>query len=113
MEKVLIISIAIIILILLIVAIIINKKKKTPPDYYTFFIIGLIWTIFGIFSQNYPFSIIGLIFLIFGLVNKDKWKQNRKRWSDLDEKERQLSIIMVIILIALFFAGTVLFYLTN
>jgi len=112
------ISIAILIVILFAIFIVKNKGKKHKTDYYAFFIIGLIWTIFGMFSYirykefNGLFA-IGIIFLILGLVHKKEWKKNHITWSQLDKKEKKLKLIIIGVGVLLLFLGIVVFYLMN
>jgi len=109
----LLIAIAVILIIFLILAIIIKRGRQTPPDYYAFFWLGLIWTICGLpsfFAREYSLNglfIMGIIFLIIGLVNKNKWKQNHRAWSQLSEKEKKLKIIVMTVLGVLVLAGLV------
>lgn len=69
-----------------------RKKKKHEPDYYAFYVMGIIWTLFGVVSlalntilqldftfTNTPLLSMGVIFLALGIANKDKWKKNRKK----------------------------------
>jgi len=110
------IAVAVLIIILGVAAVLIKRKHNRPPDYYAFFIIGLIWTIFGLpFSQdgNYAFFAMGLVFLIVGLVNKDKWEKNRVRWKDLSEGEKKLKLGLIIFLGILVLAGLVAYYLVE
>ena len=86
-----------------------NKGKKQEPDYYTFFIMGIIWTSFGIiFWSDMPFFfIMGLVFMTLGLANKDKWK-NHKNLCKMNSSERKrllwvVSIGLIILLGLLFF----------
>ena len=106
------ISIAILLIILGLIAVLITfkSKRKHEPDYYNFFIIGIIWTAFGIiFKEMSFFFIIGLVFLALGLVNKDKWKKNRKTWNKLTKSERKVRIWVITILGLLCLVGLVLF----
>ena len=107
------ISIAVLVLILAVVAIfaIKRKGKKHEPDYYTFFVMGIIWTAFGIiFMEEMPFFfIMGLVFLALGLVNKDKWKATHRTWKDLTAGEKKLKLILIIFLTVLLIAGIVFF----
>jgi len=113
-----IISIIILLILILLAVIFIvkNKDKRHEPDYYSFFWIGLIWTIFGIFSWirynefNYLFA-IGIIFLILGLVNKDKWKKNHRTWKQLSKSERKWRMWIIIILGILVLIGLIAFFL--
>jgi len=105
------ISVLIVLIILGIVAILAKKKNKRPIDYYSFFIIGIIWTAFGIPLKNFALWGAGIVFLIIGLVNKNKWKKNRVRWSDLTPEEIRMKTFLIIILGILVLAGlTAWFY---
>lgn len=110
------ISIAVIIILLgifVIFAIKSKKIKQREPDYYTFFIMGIIWTIFGavFFEDLFFFLAIGLTFLIIGLMNKDKWNKNRVRWKDLSKFEKKFKIWMMITLGLLALLGLIVFFL--
>lgn len=110
-------SIVILILIFGVLAILVakNRGKKHKPDYYTFFIMGVIWTAFGIIFRGEMtfFLIMGLAFLAIGLINKDKWKSNRRRWGDMDKGERKLMMCVSIILGILVLAGVVALFLVK
>jgi hypothetical protein len=91
---------------LLIIAIVFWKKKKNiPPDYYTLFMMGLVWFVIGFPLENHALSIMGIVFAVIGLANKDKWKKNRRRWSQLDPDEKKIKLIIMIILGVLVVAG--------
>jgi amino acid transporter len=113
----LMIAIAILIIILGIFAVVAARKgKQRPPDYYAFFWMGLIWTIFGIpfwRDGNFAFLAMGIIFLIIGLANRDKWKKNRVRWSDLTKGERKFKMGIMIFLGLLVLLGMAVFYLAE
>jgi hypothetical protein len=52
--------------------------EQRPVDYRTFFLMGLIWTIFGAVFMALDYSMsfflpMGVIFLVLGLANRDKW----------------------------------------
>jgi len=108
------ISILILVIVLAIVAIFFKKKYKRPTDYYAFFLIGVIWTIFGIFAfftdKNFTFFILGIIFLIIGLANRDKWKKNRVTWKKLTKPERTLRVWIMTILGILVLVGLIAFF---
>lgn len=87
------------------------KKKKTP-DYYSLFLIGVVWLVIGIPLQNYVLSAIGMILMTVGLANKKKW-QKRKKWNELNPKEKNAKIIIMIILFVLFIVGLIFFFLTE
>jgi len=101
------ILVALILIGILVAVIATKRKKRYPPDYYTFFIIGFIWLIFGVVTDNFAFLTIGLIFAIIGLVNKKKWRKNRIDWKKMNKQERKLIIWIMIILGTLVFAGVV------
>lgn len=108
-----IIAVAILLLVGLFFMIWARRKTKIPPDYYAFFWIGIAWMIIGLPLENYALSIIGLVFFIIGLANKDKWKQNRRKWADLGKQEKTAMMIATIVLLVLLIAGAVVFYLTE
>ena len=105
----LVFSILILLIVIGLIAILIasKNKKKHKPDYYTFFIVGLIWAVFGLIPRNGFFFILGLAFMALGLAHKDEWKKNRKFWKKLPKKQRIImqvliaaGIIILIILVA-------------
>ena len=81
------IIILVLIMILSAIAILSDKEgKKRPSTYYTFFIMGVIWAVFGLvvfFMNKTPLMgnglfTLGVIFTILGIANKDKWNIKRK-----------------------------------
>ncbi len=93
------------------IAILIYKKRKgikQDPDYRTFFIMGIIWTVFGIIPDNQFFLIIGIAFMAIGLLNKNKWKKP-KPWNKLSKEEKKLKKLTMIILGILVLLGLILF----
>ena len=111
------IAIAVVVIVLGILAFYNYKKKgkKHEPDYYTFFIIGLIWTVFGIvfWKEMSFFFIIGLAFLAIGLVNKDKWKKNHRTLKDMNKTERKFMVWALVIGLVLFLIGLVVYFLVK
>ena len=80
-----------------------SKKKKHKPDYYTFFVIGIIWTVFGLVPGNQFFFILGLVFMALGLAHKKEWKKNRQSWKKMTKKQRiviQVLLALGVILLA-------------
>ncbi|MFH1836167.1 MAG: hypothetical protein ABH851_08265 [Methanobacteriota archaeon] len=66
--------IAVLVVALLVVAL--WQRRKNPgrrPEYKMFFILGIVWLLMGIATDNSAFTILGLIFVIAGATNKDKW----------------------------------------
>ena len=109
------ISIAILLVIGLFVFVLaMRKQKKRPTDYYNLFIMGIIWTAFGVVmeGQMYFFILIGLVFMAIGITHKKEWKKNRVRWKDLNKKERKFKKGLMIILGILVLVGLVLFFLS-
>jgi len=106
------ISILVLILILLLIFIFIRKKKKHKPDYYNLFIIGIVWSIFGlIYKENSFFFIMGLAFIVIGLVHKKDWKKNHRTWKQLSKEERKWKMWLIIglfILVILTFVALLL-----
>ncbi|MDD5290554.1 MAG: hypothetical protein PHZ04_00365 [Patescibacteria group bacterium] len=94
-------------------AIFLKKGIKRPPDYYAFFIMGIIWLVFGIPLKNYTLSFMGLVFALAGLVNKNKWKENRQRRETLTPGEKKWRMAVLIILGILVLAGLVFFLLAE
>jgi len=85
-----------------------KSNKEFKPDYYTLFIMGMIWFPLGIPLKNYFLSVMGLVFFAVGLANKDKWKENRKNWNDLNDKEKKqrmliMSILGIVVLVGFLF----------
>lgn len=97
------------------VAIILQRKNiKRSPDYYNLFMIGLMWIVLGIpfaFDGSYVFIAFGAVFAGIGILNKSKWKENRRKWSDLPPKEKSIKKIVMIFLGALIIAGFVAYML--
>lgn len=107
-------------LILVLGVVFVIRKKRQPIDYYNLFIIGFVWTFFGLFSalKNYEltklFVILGVVFITIGLVNKDKWKKDHKTWKKMNKKEKKFAIIILIVLLIFFIFGIAsYFYMTN
>jgi len=101
-----------ILLILGIVLIFVYKKGEiNSPDHYTLFIIGVVWFPLGIVFNNPVLWILGLVFLTAGLLNKKKWKKNRKKWEDLDKKEKRIKIVLIIFLGILILLGLFFYFL--
>jgi len=98
-----------------VVAIIAYKKRdeKHKPDYYTFFVMGLIWMIFGIFEffrQNYSvFFMMGLVFMLVGLYHKEEWKKNHATFDKLSKDKKKFMIISLVLGLIVFL-GVLLFY---
>mgnify|MGYP006899816027 CR=1 FL=1 len=107
----LLISIGILLIIFLVVLILIKRKDKSPPDYYSLFVLGIIWMGAGIPLKNYALSVFGFILMLVGIVHKDKWKQNQRKWKDLDDKSKKFMIVLMIILGILVLAGLIIFLL--
>lgn len=109
-----IISVAFLILLFLVIFIIFRRKKKHKPDYYTFFVVGIIWTIFGIISRENPlFFIMGLVFMAIGLTHKKDWKKNHKTWKQLDKDEQKLKMWLIIGLAVFVILGVIFLLLNN
>lgn len=107
------ISVLILLIFLGVLAFFFSKKRKHKPDYYSFFIIGIIWFIFGIPLKSYTFSAMGLVFMIIGLANKDKWKENRRTWDNMDKQERTIYLGVTILLGILVAVGFLLWFLVD
>ena len=107
------IAIAVLLVLFAVVAIIYKKDKPMKPDYYTFFVMGLIWVLFGIPTDNPALWMMGLVFLAVGLLNKDKWEENRKRWKDLSKQDQRLKLILVVGLTVTLVLGIGVFLLTD
>lgn len=98
-----------IILLLAVYYFIFTRKHKRPVDYYNLFMMGVVFSGIGVPLKNYALSMMGVVFLIAGLVNKKKWKQNRRRWDDLDYKEKKIRLILTGLILFMFILGLVLF----
>lgn len=122
MWPVIMIVIALLILGLLIAVIVMRKKMKhtLPTDYYSFFVIGIIWIAFSIFSMlRYPkdnmffFLIMGIAFACICIAHKKDWKKNRRVWDKLSKEERKFRMWMMIILGVLVLAGVVALFIVQ
>lgn len=111
----------IVILVLIgILAIVAVKYSKKPhkTDYYSFFIMGVIWIIFGIFiNLRYTdiffgnfFTILGIVYAALGLANKEKWKKNHIPFNKLPKAEQKLKMWFIIILSILLLAVVAVFF---
>ncbi|MFC1647910.1 hypothetical protein ACFL1B_00465 [Nanoarchaeota archaeon] len=107
----LLMAIIIVLIILGLVVWFVRKDNKRPTDYYNLFVIGIIWVAIGLPLDNMPLFIVGLALMISGLANKDKWKQNRVKLSDLNEKERKYRMYLIIFASVLVLVGVVVFLL--
>ena len=111
------ISVAVLVILLAFLGALLFVKRKKPhkPDYYTFFIMGIIWTAFGLIFWNdmFFFFVMGIAFMIIGIVNKDKWKSNRRTWKDMEDIERKILVWAMFILGLLVLAGLVVFFLVD
>lgn len=108
-------SVAAIIIILLIAYLVLLKKGKIQqkePDYYTFFIMGIVWLVIGIPTENSVLWIIGLVFTLTGLANKNKWKKQPKL-RELPPAQKNLRIALFVVLVLMFLAGLVAYYVTR
>ncbi|MBW2965446.1 hypothetical protein KY363_08365 [Candidatus Woesearchaeota archaeon] len=119
MWPVIMITIALLILGLLIAFIVMRKRMKhaPPTDYYSFFVIGIIWMIFGIFSMfryhedNFNFFLLlGVVFAAIGISHKKDWKKNRRTWDKLSKEEKQFKFWTIVILGILVLAGLIIFF---
>lgn len=106
MKIFIIISIVIALLLALFTVVYFVRKRKKgceekETNYLVFFIIGISWIPIGISTNNHLFTLGGVLFMIFGLINKDKWKNDEKKWKDLSpERKKKLRV---------FFFGMALF----
>lgn len=112
-ETWLLIAILMLLIILGIIAFFVLKsKKKFQPDYYTFVVLGLVFFVIGIATENYVMWMLGIIFFIIGITHKDKWKK-RKTWKTMNKKERKISVIFIIVLGVLVVGAIGVFLLIN
>ncbi len=107
------IAVLVLIIALGVAAVLMKKKTKAPTDYYIFFIMGIIWLGAGIPLKNYALSAMGVVFMIIGLANKDKWKANHRRWSQLGPEEKRLKLFLIIGLGVLVLAGLAAYFLVE
>ena len=98
------IAVAIALVIGIILAVIASKGKKTPPDYYSWYIMGIIWFIFGILMEQWAFSVMGLVFSVIALHHKNEWKKNHEQVLKLTPRKRMYRMIIIGALIALLLA---------
>ncbi|MBU0894201.1 MAG: hypothetical protein KKF48_03630 [Nanoarchaeota archaeon] len=115
MAPYIIFAIALVLIVLGVAFAVINfkRKKKTPVDYYALFVMGIIWLVLGILFDMAVFWILGLVFAIFGILNKAKWKKNRRTWKDMDKFEKKVVITIIIILLILVVIGALFFILRD
>jgi len=112
-ETWLLITILVLLIVLGIIAFFALKGKKNfQPNYYALFLLGLVFFIIGLATDNYMLWILGIIFFIIGITHKGKWKK-RKAWTTMNKKERKVSVILMIILGVLVITGVVFFLFTN
>jgi hypothetical protein len=48
--------------------------------------------------------------MIIGIIHKDKWKQNRKNWKQMNKEERKLFLWVLAILAFGILAGLIIFF---
>ncbi|MBN2112124.1 hypothetical protein JW707_03420 [Candidatus Woesearchaeota archaeon] len=87
------------------------RKNSYKTDYYNLFIIGILWFAIGLPMGNNLLWMLGLVFMFAGLAHKKEWKENRRTWKKLSDKERKTRIVITIILGILVLVGLVLFLL--
>ncbi len=89
----------------------IKRKEQRGTDYYIFFIMGITWlgagTAIFISSRNPGLLAMGVIFTAMGLANRSKWKENRRRFSDLTPEEKKIKKMMIAILTIMVLLGLV------
>lgn len=78
------------------------REKKAPLNYFSMFIIGVMWIPAGIIGKNIFLLVLGGIATVVGLINVKKWKKNRRKWKDLNDKEKKINIILIALLGAMF-----------
>jgi len=81
-----------------------KKKEKRKVDYYSIFLVGIIWVVMGIPLKNYFLSSIGVILLIIGLRHRNKWERNKRKWENLENREKKWIIFLMILLSLLILA---------
>ncbi len=83
-----------------------DKGKPKQIDYKTFFYMGIIWMLVGV----YPYFLygettmtglfgMGVVFFLMGLANKDKW--GKKTQAPMTPKQKYMFAITFIVAIAL------------
>jgi amino acid transporter len=114
-----IVGLLVLLLLVFIGALALRKDKKLPPtDYYTFFVIGIVWLIFGIpmmiTSDSPTFFILGLVFTAIGLLHKNEWKKGREanKWENLSKDQKRMKQIFLWTLLGLIILGLLVFALT-
>lgn len=85
-------------------------KEKHKPDYYGFFLLGAVWLLIGIVLRDQPLIVLGTIFTATGLWNRNKWREDKRKWEDLNKEEKKIKITILVLFFILFFIGLV-FYL--
>jgi hypothetical protein len=86
-----------------------KHRKQRPTDYFSIFIMGLLWIVIGLPTQNYALMSLGITSIIVGLLHKKSWKKNRLKWKHLDDHEKLVQLALMI-LVMLMLAVFLIFY---
>ena len=77
-----------------------SRGESVGPNYYAWFVLGLIWFVFGVgtafffkLPSYWGFAAMGLLFLVLGLSKKDQWRKPR-RFSELSPEERRIKLVI-------------------
>jgi hypothetical protein len=94
-----------------------KRLEQRETDYYMFFVLGITWTGAGtaIFAstRNPGLLVIGVIFTVLGLANKSKWKENRRRFSDLTPEEKRIKKLVIVVLSVMVVLGIIAYAMTQ
>ena len=96
-----------------ILTIVLVKRKEIPPDYFAIFIMGVLWVVIGVLTQNVGLIFLGVVFGCIGFLNKNKWKENNKSWKHLNKEEKFVRGAIAIVLGVLVVAGILAFYMAK
>ncbi len=109
------ISILVLLVVLGVIAIVMSKGKKREPDYYSWFIMGMIWLVFGIPLKIYALIVMGIAFGVAGLVHYKDWKKSQKinSWKKLSKAEKKLKILILLSLTVILIVGIIVFIITS
>ena len=100
---------AVLILLIGVLFFVLKRGKPHKPDYRVLFILGVTWVPLGIATGNQVFTITGLVLAAVGLANRGRWEE-RKKWSELDQKTKNLKIVLLALLTLLLVAGVAVYF---
>jgi hypothetical protein len=88
-----------------------GKKVTHKPDYMTFFVMGIIWTIFGLALKVTLLTWMGILFAFTGLIHYKKWEENYKRkLIELNPNDKRIKTLVTIILCLLLMVAVILLW---